>query len=117
MAKDARLDEVVRKHMYLLRMANVFFFQTNKLPGETAVGGRDWGWGGLHAVWLPSGPVSYREVKIHEKLIMKIIVTMLSPKGSGIPLRGGDPWKANFDENNCKQCFHLIKISTMQCFT
>ena len=40
MAKDARLDEVG-----WLWMAKVFFVlflnQTNKLPGETAVGGRD----------------------------------------------------------------------------
>ena len=40
MAKDARLDEVG-----WLWMANVFLVlflnQTNKLPGETAVGGRD----------------------------------------------------------------------------
>ena len=46
MAKDARLDEVVRKHMYLLRMANVFLaflkpinYQEKRLwVGETEVG-------------------------------------------------------------------------------
>ena len=65
-----------------------FVPQQKLISGQTFVGGRNWGWSGLHALWLPSRPVSHWEVTINEKQKYMIrivkIITILSPQGSGM---------------------------------